>query len=358
MQGNTLRSLGAVDDILYPYYKRGLEKGICNEKDIRELIRYFLFKWNSRQILANIPFNLCTHTNELTYLILEEYEKLSIPEPKIHIKCSENMTDRAYKMIMTSIQNGNNSFVFVNDDIVKKALVKSGIEECDAEDYTLIGCYEPCASGKEIPCTLNGRINMPMAVEAVLNNGKRFSSDNSIGIDFGDEFGTFEEFYNAVKMQLKAWSEIAISEINNVEKQYPDIIQAPILSATYESCMENGKDAYSGGAKYNNSSICIYGLGTVTDELMAIKKGVFEDGIITLSNLRTALKNNWSNSESLRKIMADKYPKYGNNDNEADSLAYDLTEYMSKCINQKPNGRGGVYRMGMFSIDWIIEAGK
>lgn len=357
-QGNTLRSLGAVDDILYPYYKRDLEKGIYNEEDIRELIRYFLFKWNSRQILANIPFNLCTHINELTYLILEEYEKLNIPDPKIHIKCSENMTDRAYKMIMMSIRNGNNSFVFVNGDIVKKALVKLGIEKCDAEDYTVIGCYEPCAAGKEIPCTLNGRINMPMAVETVLNNGKRFSSDKSIGVDFGDEFGTFDEFYNAVKTQLKSWSEIAISEINDVEKQYSNIIHSPILSATYESCMENGKDAYSGGAKYNNSSICIYGLGTVIDELVAIKKGVFEDKIVTLSELKTILKENWSNAENLRKIMADRYPKYGNNDNEADSLACDLTEYMSKCINQKPNGRCGVYRMGMFSIDWIIEAGK
>lgn len=301
---------------------------------------------------------MCTHINELTYLILEEYEKLSIPDPKIHVKCSGDMTDKAYKMIMASIRNGNNSFVFVNDAIVKKALEKTGIEKADAENYTLIGCYEPCASGKEIPCTLSGRINMPMAVETVLNSGKRFCSDKCIGIDFGDDFDTFEEFYDAVKTQLKAWSEIAIAEINAVEKQYANIIQAPILSATFESCMEKGKDAYSGGAKYNNSSICIYGLGTVTDELMAIKKGVFEDKIITLPELRTVLKDNWNNAEGLRKIMADKYPKYGNNDNEADSLAYDLTEYMARCINQKPNGRNGVYRMGMFSIDWIIEAGK
>lgn len=31
---------------------------------------------------------------------------------------------------------------------------------------------------------------------------------------------------------------------------------------------------------------------------------------------------------------------------------------MSKCINGKANGRGGVYRMVMFSIDWILGAGK
>lgn len=43
---------------------------------------------------------------------------------------------------------------------------------------------------------------------------------------------------------------------------------------------------------------------------------------------------------------------------EVDEWAENLAKYMSDCINRKPNGRGGVYRMGMFSIDWIIDAGK
>lgn len=357
-QGNSLRSLGAVDDILYPYYKHDTENGICTENDVRELIKYFLFKWNSRHILANMPFNLCTHTNALTYLILEEYIKLNVPDPKIHVKCTEGMTDKAYKMIMSSIRNGNNSFVFVNDPVVKKALTKAGIAPQDASDYTLIGCYEASASGKEIPCTLNGRINMPMAVEAVLNNGKRVTSEAIIGNDFGDNFDSFEDFFGAVKLQLKAWSEITMSEINRIEEQYPNVIQAPILSATFESCMENGRDAYSGGAKYNNSSICIFGIATIADELIAIKKAVFEDKLITLAELKSVLKNNWKNHEPLHKIMKDSYPKYGNNDPEVDALANSLAEYMSDCINKKPNGRGGMYRMGMFSIDWIIDAGK
>ncbi len=356
-QGNSLRSLGAVDDILYPYYLHDTKNGICSEDDVRELLRCFLFKWNSRHILANMPFNLCTHTNELTYLILEEYIKLNVPDPKIHVKCSENMPVKAYNMIMDSIRNGNNSFVFVNDGIVKKALINAGIEPQDAEDYTLIGCYEASASGKEIPCTLNGRINMPMAVECVLNRGKKFNSDNLIGTDFGENFDSFEEFYGAVKSQLKKWSELTAEEINRIERQYPNIIQAPFLSATYKSCMEKGKDAYAGGAKYNNSSICIFGIATIVDELTAIKKAVFEEKIISLSDLKSVLKSNWQNAASLRKTMCE-YPKYGNNADEADELTKDLTEYMSQCINGKENGRGGIYRMGMFSIDWIIEYGK
>lgn len=357
-QGNSLRSLGAVDDILYPYYKHDLETGRCTEEDARELLRYFLFKWNARKITANIPFNLCTHTNELTYLILEEYDRLNIPDPKLHIKCSERTTNKAYRMIMNSIRKGNNSFVFINDAVAKKALIRIGIKPKDAENYTLIGCYEPCAVGKELPCTLNGRILLPMAVETVLNGGKRYGSDKKCGIDFGGGFESFEELYRAVKLQLKTWCDIAMHEINRLERAYPRIIRSPILSATYESCMAFGKDAYEGGAKYNNSSICIFGLATAVDELIAIRKAVFEQKLITLSELNDVLKNNWKNAEKLRKICRDTYPKYGNNLSEVDELARDLTAYMSVCINGRPNGRDGVYRMGIFSIDWIIEYGK
>ena len=355
---NNLRSLGALDDILYPYYKHDIDNGICDEEDVRELIRYFLFKWNSMNITANIPFNLCTNTNELTYLILEEYVNLNVPDPKIHVKCSAQTPDKVYKIIMESIRHGNNSFVFMNDEVIKKGLMHIGIEPEDAKDYTIIGCYEPCAAGKEIPCTLNGRINMPMAVEVVLNGGKKLNSENVIGIDFGKSFTSFEMFYNAVKEQLKVWSKMAIREINAIEKQYPNINHSPVLSATFNSCMEEGKDVYAGGAKYNNSSICAFGIATIVDELIAIKKAVFEDKIITLSELTDVLKNNWNGSEVLRKTMQDKYPKYGNNVAEVDELANDLMSYMSDCIDNKPNGRGGVYRMGLFSIDWIIDYGK
>jgi len=75
VEGENLRSLGAVDKILYPYYKHDIEKGIFNEEEIRELIKYFLYKWYSMEILANIPFNLCTEINDITYMIIEEYTK-------------------------------------------------------------------------------------------------------------------------------------------------------------------------------------------------------------------------------------------------------------------------------------------
>ncbi len=355
-EGENLRSLGALDDILYPFYKHDIENGI-DEDEIRRLIRYFLYKWTAMQFPANIPFSLCANTNELTYIILEEYVLMDIIDPKIHIKCKDTTPEDIYEIVMKSIRKGNNSFVFVNDEVAVSMLEKTGMTHNDAENYTLIGCYEPSAVGKELPCTCNGGINMPLAVEAVLSGGKKFNSDTTIGLKVTSEFSSFDEFYSAVKDQLKQWIELSMVEINEIEKDYPQIHQAPIMSATFGKCLKNGVDAYASGVEYNNSSICTFGIATLTDELIAIKKAVFEDKIISLNDLTNVLKTNWKDNATLHKTMMN-YPKYANNLKEPDMLAKDITEYVASLINKKPNGRGGVYRLGLFSIDWRMAYGK
>ena len=357
VDGNNLRSLGALDFLLYPYYKRDIEKGIITKDEAKELIRYFLYKWTSQKVLANIPFNLCTEVNEMTYLILEEYIALDVTDPKIHIKWDENLPQNVTDLVMDAIRNGKSSFVFVNSKIVKKALMEIGEEEKDAEDYTLIGCYEPAAAGKEFPCTLNGRINLPMAIEVVLAEGKKFSHGEVLG-EVKGKYESFEEFYGDVKNLLKSWSEKAIAEISRIERKYPEFLQAPVISATFQSCMEKGQDAYKGGAKYNNSSICIFGTATFADSLIAIKKLVFEEKRLKLSDFVKILKNNWEGCEDLRQYVKKTYPKYGNGNNDVDFLAKDIVSFMAECINGKENGRGGVFRMGLFSIDWILHYGK
>ena len=358
VDGQNVRSLGAIDQQLYPYYRHDIDAGILTEAEVRELIRYFLWKWNAMRVNSNLPFNLCSEVNDLTYLIIEEYANIDLPDPKIHIKCGEQTTDRVYRMVMESIKKGNNSFLFANDKVFRQALMHIGQTAADVEDYTLVGCYEPCSVGKEIPCSVNGGINMPLALETVLGGGQTFGGD-AVGLDSGhlNDYTDFDAFYAAVKAQLKQWIDAAVADVNSVEAHYPAITQSPFISSTFSSCMERGRDAYAGGATYNNSSICLFGLATIVDSLMAIKQLVFEDGRVTLAELTEILKNNWAGQEPLRKVARDRCPKYGVNDPAADALACNLIEFLAGELNNRPNGRGGVYRLGTFSIDWIVPYG-
>lgn len=352
-----LRTLGCVDRQLYPFYKKHLEQG-GTEEEVREMLRYFFYKWSLMEIGANIPFHLADVPNELTWIMLEEYKALHIYDPKIHIKVSDRTPEKLLMTVMQSIKEGSSSFVFVNEAAVLQALTDYGIDAADAADYTIVGCYEPAANGTELPCSCNGNINLPAAVESVLNGGKMLMAEDALGKAYtDDQLKDFGSFYAAFLEQVKAWCDMAVAEVTATEEKYPIMVQAPVLSSTYASCMEKGKDIYAGGAKYNSSSLCGIGIATAADALIAIKKGVYEDKIVTLPQLREVLKNNWEGHDALRRKMQD-YPKYGNNQPEVDELACEISNFTASCINGRPNGHGGTFRFGTLSIDWNIKYAK
>ena len=360
-----VRSLGKIDRMYERFYKDDIQSGRFTEMQIREIIRYFLYRLYAVGASANSPFYLCgtdendnPFINKLSYLFLDEYIGLDINDPKIHIGYTPEMSEEYLKLVMKAIVDGQNSFVFMNDSVASKALCNVGISADDAQDYIPVGCYEPCALGKEVPCTCSGRINIPKAVEIAIGNGYDLTDNVLIGKRADYEIDSYEKFFQLVKDQLDLFAAGVIDQVNMYEQNFMAINPAPLFSGTLEDCVKNGKDAYAGGAKYNNSSINAFGLANAVDAIFAIKKLVYDDKLLSLSDFAQILKNNWKDNEELRLKCKNLLPKYGNNNPEVDSIMLELTTYISSLINGRPNGRGGVYRCGYFSIDWCRGFGK
>jgi len=159
---------------------------------------------------------------------------------------------------------------------------------------------------------------------------------------------SFEEFYFAIKETLKFFVERTMEIINGYEKSYMQINPSPLMSATMDECVNQGKDAYAGGAKYNNTSISVFGIADIVDSVISVKKTVFQDKIMSYDNFCSVVNNDWNNHELLRVKCKNTYPKYGNGNKEVDEIMTDLVEYICSLINNKPNARGGVYRCGFF----------
>ena len=366
VEGEAIRSVGGLDRMFYSFYKRDIENGTFTEAQIRELFRYYFWKFYSMKVTANMPFYLggrladgSSGINELSYLIVEEYGSLNVDDPKIHIRWYDEIPHDFVSLVLTSIRNGRNSFLFINDNVVEEALVSIGESPEDARNYTVIGCYEPAALGKEIPCTCAGRVNMVKALLTVMNGGVDAYTGEKVGKVCADpdSYATFEEFFDAVKEQIAAFAEGSMDLIRAYEANYPVITQAPLLSATFEECVERGVDAYAGGAKYNNSSVVAFAVANTVDGLTAVKKLVFDEKRYTLSELADILNRDWEGNEMLRREILQKYPKYGNGHPEVDALSAELVDFVASCINGQPNGRGGVFRLGLFSIDYRITFG-
>ena len=192
-----------------------------------------------------------------------------------------------------------------------------------------------------------------------MDNGYEFLSGKQIGLPCPAEYPDFDAFLQEVLRQLRHLCRVSMDSTAFLEQNFHQVHSALFLSSTYTSSVENGGDLYChNSAKYCNSSINAVGLATAADSLLAIRRLVFEEKRFTLPQLTRLLKDNWQGQELLRLQVKNKFPKYGQGDPASDEMAATLVRFLSETISGRPNCKGGVYRLGLFSIDWRWEMGE
>lgn len=359
MEGTHLRTLGRLDSLYQPFLKPETDR-----EYVKQMAEDFILEIDKFKAISNIPFaiggtdmNGNTMYCEMSRILLDAYASVPNSETKLHILYNDNTPDEILEAAFEYVRSGKNSICFLSDRTVTEALIRLGEDPADAAAYTVVGCYE-CGAKEEVTCSCNARVNIPKAVEYALNNGVDYLTGKQVGLKTEQEIQTFADFQAEFERQLVYLCEGAMAATDFYEKVYPKLHCAPIMSATYLSAVENGGDIYCNyAAKYNNSSVNGLGLATATDSLLAIKRLVFEEKKLSLKEFNKLLENDWQGAEVLRLTVRNKYPKYGMADKEADALASNIVELLSDTINGKPNVKGGVYRLGMFSIDWRIAFG-
>lgn len=360
VEGSILRTLGRLDQLYNPFLKQ--------EKDsvyVRSLAADFIREIDGFQANSNIPFVIGgtdrtgnTMYNDMSRILLKAYAEVPNGDTKLHFLYHKNTPQDMLETAFACVREGKNSICFLSDQKVEEALLRLGEDPEDAAAYTVVGCYE-CGGKEEITCSCNARVNIVKAVEYAMNGGRDFLTGKQIGLEIQREPETFEEFCEEVNRQLVYLCRCAMEVTDYYEREYPRLHGVPILSGTYSSAVAKGGDIYCDyAAKYNNSSVNALGLATAADSMLAVKRLVFEEKKISLQEFAELLRNDWEGQEILRMTIKNKYPKYGNGNREADSLAAGLVETLSNTINRHPNVKGGIYRLGLFSINWRHDFGR
>ncbi len=362
--GARVRTFGRLDVLLSPFYMVDIKAGTYTRDEIREMLKFFLNKLWSAKVPYDMPFALGgldkdgeEVTNEFSSMVVEAYDSLDIYSPKIHIRVSDKTPEEFIKQVLRCIRGGNSSFVFLNDSVAIRSLTAVGIEEKDAYNYVPIGCYEPAVWGVELGCTGNGGVNLAKAVELVFTDGADLASGRQISVKTGP-IDSYEAFYAAVKKHIAYMCERCLDYITKFEGYYGEVYPDPLLSAQYDHSVETGVDLYEGGAKYNNSSLSAYSIATLVDAIAAVKRLVFDEGRVSFDELAEILRNDWQGNEKLRLYARSIPEKYGNNEPVTDALTVDLCQFIADQINNRPNGRGGVFKASLFSIDHGFTLGK
>lgn len=362
---------GHLDQHLYPFYQKGLADGTLTRDKAKELISCLWIKFNNQPAppkvgvtaLESGTYNDFTNiniggvdrdgnsaTNDISYIILEIQEELHELQPGLSIHIAENTPDEFLMEGLKVIRQGHGYPSVFNPDTYVKEMVRAGKSLEDAREGGCSGCIEVGAFGKEA-YLLTGYLNTPKILEITLNNGFDPETKKQLGLKTGDprDFKTFEELYDAWHKQMVYFVNLKLSVNNYIERMFSLYAPATFLSLFIDDCIENGKDYYSGGARYNTTYIQCTGLGTITDCFTTLKKHVFEDKRYTMDEVLAAVSANWEGEEKMRQYIRNHTPFFGNDDEYADKIALRVYDDLVDAIEGRPNTRGGKTHLNMLS---------
>ena len=352
-------SPGRIDQHLYPFFKRDLAEGRLTRERAKELLQAFWLKFNNQPAVPKVgvtaeesftyndfsKLNLGGLTadgsdavNELSYLILEVLDEMRTLQPNTAVLISNKTPDRFLHRALEVVAPGFGEPPLFNFDGVVVKMLRQGKTLEDARTAGVSGCVETGAFGKEC-YILTGYLNLPKILEITLHNGVDPRTGKKIGIETGDPrtFQSYEELWEAFLKQLTYFITVKMKGNDIIEALYAHHLPVPFLSLWIEDCVKNAKDYNAGGARYNTQYLQIVGLGTLANALSALKYHVFERKTFTMEEVLRALDADFAGPyEIIRQILLNKSPRYGEDDDYADSIAKAIVDEVVRIVESFP----------------------
>ena len=341
--------IGRIDWLLGGYLKEDLKNGKITLDEAREILAHFFIKgceWINGQfigsgdaqhyqniVLGGIDENGMEVTNEVTYLVLDILEELGISDFPTTVRLGKNTDEKLLRRVAEVMRYGGGILAIYNEDLVISSLVKDGYEEREARKFANDGCREVQIPGKTY------FIYSPFDSLQILQQKTLRGYGEQV------DFISFEELYGEYVSDLHARvEEIFIGRQKNFsssngwlwKKQMP----CTVVSLFEQGCIEKGLSYLEGGPIYNIYSPHIGGLADTVNSLYAIKKLVYDEKKLSLTELLDILKNNWEGHEALRQYALNRYAYYGNDEDEVDDIASRLlSDFADICVSF--NGKCG-----------------
>ncbi|MCB2222303.1 MAG: glycyl radical protein [Bacteroidetes bacterium] len=371
---------GRLDQHLMPFYEKGLAEGTLTRERAKEILQSFWIKFNNHPAppkigvtakesntytdfalinLGGVRSDGSDAVNEMTYLLLDVIEEMRLLQPSSMVQVSKKNPDQYIRRFLEITKTGYGQPSVFNTDAIIQEMLRVGKSLADARDGGASGCVETGAFGKEA-YILTGYFNIPKVLEITLNNGIDPKTGKEIGLRTGDpvHYKHFNELMQAFEKQMNHFIDIKINGNNIIDCIYARMMPVPFLSVLISDCIQNGKDYHDGGARYNTSYIQGVGMGSISDELAALKYHIFDKKTISMEGLLHALQNDFKDFEEFHKILINDTPKYGNDNDYADDLTRAVFEIYFRAIDGKPTARGGVHRVNLLPTTCHVYFGS
>ncbi|MDF2948482.1 MAG: pyruvate formate-lyase [Sedimentibacter sp.] len=374
-------SPGRMDQYLYPLYKKDIDEGKYTNKEIQELLDCFWIKLNeiikvqdSESIHIHPGFPMTPNltiggqkpngedaVNELSYLMLNAQEHIQLTNPQFTVRYHKNTPNEFKLRVAEVIKLGTGMPAMFGDEMCIKAISKAfpdmPIER--VRDYGIVGCVELAPRGFQARVNA-GFLNVARVVDLALNDGIDRLTGVQLGLKTGkpEDLKSFNDVLKAVEIQMDFFVKHQVingAVVDMIQRQYTPHL---FLSALIEGCIENGRDMTWGGSLWGATPILHVGLATASNSLAAVKKVVFDENKITMSELKNVLDRNFSgdSDEATHKYLTNA-PKYGNDDEYADEVMNNTTSLFFKIIEKYKDIDGRNYTSMILTLGGTVPHG-
>ena len=418
-------SPGRFDQYMFPYYKNDLDNGLITREFAGELLDCIWVKLNdlnkcrdagSAEGFAGYSLfqNLIVGgqdkegqdaTNDLSFMCIEASRHVFLPQPSLSIRVWNGSPHELLIKAAELTRTGIGLPAYYNDEVIIPSLLNRGLTLEDARDYNIIGCVEPQKAGKTEGWHDAAFFNMCRPLELVFSNGIDKGELISVQTGHVKDMTTFEEFYDAYKKQMDYQISLLVNADNAIDVAHAARCPLPYLSSMVDDCIKRGRSVQEGGAVYNFTGPQGFGIANMADSLYAIKRLVFDEKKLTLTEYKKALSLNYGKGfdkisvtemaegivEELKaagqnigedqiadivksilnieispeekeryqelREMIEAVPKFGNDEPAVDAFARDVAYTYTKPMETFKNPRGGNYQAGLYPVSANVPLG-
>lgn len=345
-QNGAAMSLGRTSTFLDIYAERDLKNNTFTEEQIQEFIDHFIMKLRLVKFARTPEYNALFSgdptwvtesiagmgidgrhlVTKMSFRYLHTLENLGTsPEPNLTVLWSTKLPAN-FKRFCAKTSIASSSIQYENDDLMR---VTHG------DDYAIACCVSSMRIGKEMQF-FGARANLAKCLLYAINGGVDEVSKKQVGPKFRpitSEYLDYDEVMDRFQDMMKWLAGVYVNTLNVIHYMHDKYSYERLQMALHDKKVTRW---FATG---------IAGLSVVADSLSAIK----------YAKVKTIRDENGIAVDY--EIEGD-FPKYGNDDDRADDIAYDIVHTFMEYIKGNHTYRGGIPTTSILTITSNVVYGK
>ena len=345
-QNGAAMSLGRTYTFLDIYAERDLAEGRYTERELQEMVDHFIMKLRLVKFARTPEYNALFSgdpqwvtesiggvaidgrhlVTKMSYRYLHTLENLgAAPEPNLTVLWSTRLPE-SFKRFCARISIETSSVQYENDDLMRFT---------HGDDYAIACCVSSMRVGKEMQF-FGARANLAKCLLYAINGGVDEISGKQVGPEYRpitSEYLDYDEVMRKYDDMMRWLAGVYVNTLNIIHYMHDKYSYEKIQMALHDKHVTRW---FATG---------IAGLSVVADSLSAIKYA------------KVKVIRNEAGIATDYEVEGD-FPKYGNDDDRVDSIAYEIVHRFMEHVRKNHTYRDSIPTTSILTITSNVVYGK